>query len=180
MRISLVPALTPLYPYVSTFRSRPMCAVPNMAVFCSSLTSWFPGMLLAFIIIVVVIIWSKFCIFVRPKFIRHSVQFFRVWKSFRCHIKLGNNSALRERGCSLALNQPQLHSRLFIFTTVFFHSTQYNFRCWYSVNECDTVHRLLMLTSSGHPNGRLITVHNRSTVLFTLCKVFVYFWKWVP
>ena len=26
-----------------TFRS--MCAVPNMAVFCSSLTSWFPGML---------------------------------------------------------------------------------------------------------------------------------------
>ena len=35
--ISLVPALTPLYLYVSTFRS--MCAVPNMAVFCSSLTS---------------------------------------------------------------------------------------------------------------------------------------------
>jgi len=44
VRISLVPALTPLYLYVSTFRS--MCAVPNMAVFCSSLTSWFPGMLL--------------------------------------------------------------------------------------------------------------------------------------
>jgi hypothetical protein len=38
VRISLVPALTPLYLYVSTFRS--MCAVPNMAVFCSSLTSW--------------------------------------------------------------------------------------------------------------------------------------------
>ena len=35
--ISLVPALTPLYLYVSTFRS--MCAVPNMVVFCSSLTS---------------------------------------------------------------------------------------------------------------------------------------------
>jgi hypothetical protein len=35
--ISLVPALTLLYLYVSTFRS--MCAVPNMAVFCSSLTS---------------------------------------------------------------------------------------------------------------------------------------------
>jgi len=44
--ISLVPALTPLYLYVSIFRS--MCAVPNMAVFCSSLTSWFPGMLLAY------------------------------------------------------------------------------------------------------------------------------------
>jgi hypothetical protein len=37
VRILLVPALTPLYLYVSTFRS--VCAVPNMAVFCSSLTS---------------------------------------------------------------------------------------------------------------------------------------------
>ena len=44
--ISLVPALTPLYLYVSTFQS--MCAVPNMAFFCSSLTSWFPGMLLRY------------------------------------------------------------------------------------------------------------------------------------
>ena len=37
--ISLVPVLALLYFYVSTFRS--MCAVPNMAVFCSSFTSWF-------------------------------------------------------------------------------------------------------------------------------------------
>jgi hypothetical protein len=44
--ISLVPALTPFYRYISTFRS--MCAVRNMAVFCSSLTSWFPGMLLTY------------------------------------------------------------------------------------------------------------------------------------
>ena len=35
--VTLVPALTPLYLYVSTFRS--MCAVPIMAVSCSSLTS---------------------------------------------------------------------------------------------------------------------------------------------
>ena len=42
--ISLVPALALLYFYVRTFRS--MCAVPNMAVFCSSFTSWFPGTLL--------------------------------------------------------------------------------------------------------------------------------------
>jgi len=42
--VSLVPALALLYFYVSTFRS--MCAVPNMAVFCSSFISWFPGMLL--------------------------------------------------------------------------------------------------------------------------------------
>jgi hypothetical protein len=44
VRISLVPVLTPLYLYVSTFRR--MCAVPNMAVFCSSLTLLFSGMLL--------------------------------------------------------------------------------------------------------------------------------------
>ena len=37
VHISLVPTLTPLYLYVSTFSS--MCAVTNMAVFCSSLTS---------------------------------------------------------------------------------------------------------------------------------------------
>jgi len=46
LHISLVPALTPLFLYVRTFCS--MCAVPNMAVFCSSLTLWFPGMLLAY------------------------------------------------------------------------------------------------------------------------------------
>ena len=42
--ISLIPVLNLLYFYTSTFRS--MCAVPNMAVFCSSWTSYFPGMLL--------------------------------------------------------------------------------------------------------------------------------------
>ena len=46
MLISLVPLLNQLYFYISTFRS--MCAVPNMAVFCSSLTSCFPGMLLTY------------------------------------------------------------------------------------------------------------------------------------
>ena len=35
--ISLVSVLNLLYFYISTFRS--MCAVPNMAIFCSSLTS---------------------------------------------------------------------------------------------------------------------------------------------
>jgi hypothetical protein len=42
--ISPVPALALLYFYISIFRG--MCAVPNTAVLCSSLTSWFPGMLL--------------------------------------------------------------------------------------------------------------------------------------
>ena len=44
--MSLVSALALLYFYFSNFRS--MCAVPNMAVFCSSFTSWFPGMLLMY------------------------------------------------------------------------------------------------------------------------------------
>ena len=42
--ISLVSVLNLLYFYISTVRS--MCAVPKMAVFCSSMTSCFPGMLL--------------------------------------------------------------------------------------------------------------------------------------
>ena len=37
-----------------------MCAVPNMAVFCSSLTSYFPGMFLTFIIIIIIIIIISF------------------------------------------------------------------------------------------------------------------------
>ena len=44
--ISLVPVLNLLRFYISIFRS--MCAVSNMAVFCSSLTSCFPGMLLTY------------------------------------------------------------------------------------------------------------------------------------
>jgi hypothetical protein len=43
---SLAPVFNLLYFYISTFCS--MYAVPNMAVFCSSLTSWFPGMLLMY------------------------------------------------------------------------------------------------------------------------------------
>ena len=44
--VSLVSVLNLLYFYISTFRS--VCAVPSMAIFCSSLTSWFPGMLLTY------------------------------------------------------------------------------------------------------------------------------------
>ena len=44
--ISLVSVLNLLYFYISAFRS--MCAVPYIAVFCSSLTSCFPGMLLTY------------------------------------------------------------------------------------------------------------------------------------
>ena len=54
VRRLLVPALTQLYLYVSTFWS--MCAVPNMAVFCSSLTSWFPVMLLNYFLFFIIII----------------------------------------------------------------------------------------------------------------------------
>ena len=44
--ISLVSVLNLLYFYISIFRS--ICAVPNMAVFWSSLTSCFPCMLLMY------------------------------------------------------------------------------------------------------------------------------------
>ena len=44
--ISLVSVLNLLYFYIRTFRST--CAVPNMAVFSSSLTSCFPAMLLTY------------------------------------------------------------------------------------------------------------------------------------
>jgi len=44
--ISLVSVFNLMYFYISAFRS--MCAEPNTAVFCSSLTSWFPGMLLRY------------------------------------------------------------------------------------------------------------------------------------
>ena len=44
--ISLVSVFNLLYFYISTFRS--MCAVHNMAVFCSSFTSCVPGMLLTY------------------------------------------------------------------------------------------------------------------------------------
>jgi len=46
--ISLVPVLNLLQFYISAFRS--MCAVPNMAVFWSFLTSYFPGVLLTYFI----------------------------------------------------------------------------------------------------------------------------------
>ena len=50
----LVPALALLFFYISTFQS--MCAVPNVAVFCSSLKSLFPGIIIIIIIVVVVVI----------------------------------------------------------------------------------------------------------------------------
>ena len=52
--ISLVSVLNLLYFYISTFRS--VCAVPNTSVFCSSLTSCFPGMLLTYFMNVIIII----------------------------------------------------------------------------------------------------------------------------
>ena len=55
--ISLVPVLNLLYSYISTFRS--MCAVPNMAVFWSSLTSCFPGMLLTYFLNYFEIVWMS-------------------------------------------------------------------------------------------------------------------------
>ena len=48
LRVILSPMMNVLYFYMSTYRS--MCAVHNMAVFCSSLKSCFPGILLRYFI----------------------------------------------------------------------------------------------------------------------------------
>ena len=48
VHLSLAPVLNLLHFYISTFQS--ICAVPNMAVFCSSLTSW---IIIIFIIITI-------------------------------------------------------------------------------------------------------------------------------
>jgi len=81
----LVPAVSLLFFYVSTFRS--MLAVPNMAVFCTSLTSLFPGMSLTyyyyyyFVVIVVVVIVVVVVVVVVSRsssnMDHHSVSYFR-------------------------------------------------------------------------------------------------------
>ena len=51
--ISLVSVFNLLYFYISTSRS--VCAVPNMAVFWSSLTSCFPGMLILLLLLLLLL-----------------------------------------------------------------------------------------------------------------------------
>jgi hypothetical protein len=52
--ISLVSVFNLLYFYISTSRS--VCAVPNMAVFWSSLTSCFPGMLILLLLLLLLLL----------------------------------------------------------------------------------------------------------------------------
>jgi len=87
--ISLVSVLNLLYFYISTFRS--MCAVPNMAVFWSSLTSCLPGMLLTYflndseIVPVAPIITGVTFVFTFHKcciYIVRSLYFRILWASF--------------------------------------------------------------------------------------------------
>ena len=53
VHVMLFPILNVLYFYISTLRST--CAVPNMAVFCSSLIPYFPGRWLLFPCILVML-----------------------------------------------------------------------------------------------------------------------------
>ena len=81
--ISLVSVLNLLYFYISTFRS--MCAVPNMATSCSSLTSWFLGTLLTYFLNVfetvpVAPIISAITFFFLSFYIPHALYFY--WKVF--------------------------------------------------------------------------------------------------
>ena len=94
--ISLVSVLNLLYFYVSTFRS--VCAVPNVAVFCSSLTSCFPGMLLTYFLndfeivyIIIVIIYIYFIIIIIFKYVlqvTNAADFGLVSRKRRLHITL--------------------------------------------------------------------------------------------
>ena len=47
-QVVVFPMLNILYFYVNTFRS--MCSMPSMTVFCSSLMSCFPGMLIMYFV----------------------------------------------------------------------------------------------------------------------------------
>jgi len=73
--ISLVSVLNLLYFYISTFRS--MCAVYNMAVFCSSLTSCFPGMMLTYFLNDFEMSQSPLLLLVSPSFVTfHNALYF--------------------------------------------------------------------------------------------------------
>ena len=72
--ISLVSVLNLLYFYISTFRS--MCAVPNKAVFCSSLTSCFPGMLLTYFLNDSEIVPVSLLLLVSPLFLHSTCAVF--------------------------------------------------------------------------------------------------------
>jgi len=72
--ISLVPVLNLLYFYISTFRI--MCAVPNMAVFCSSLTSCFPGMLLTYFLNDFEIVQSPLLLLASPLFLHYYYYYY--------------------------------------------------------------------------------------------------------
>jgi len=72
--ISLVSVLNILYLYISTFRS--MYAVPNMAIFWSSVTSCFPGMLLTFFLNDFEIVSVTLLLLVSPWFLHSTCAVF--------------------------------------------------------------------------------------------------------
>jgi hypothetical protein len=70
--ISLAPALALMYFYIITFRS--MCAVPNMAVFCSSLIS---VTLLLLLLLLLLVLNNFLCVFVLTACVDINVQDFK-------------------------------------------------------------------------------------------------------
>jgi len=72
--ISLVPALILLKLYVRTSCS--VCAVPNMAVFCSSFTSCFTGMLLIYFLNDLICSQSLQLLLVSPLFLPSTIAVF--------------------------------------------------------------------------------------------------------
>jgi hypothetical protein len=74
MPISLAANLPLMYFYISTFRN--MCAEPNMPVFCSSLTSWFSGMVLMYFLIIFKLFQLFKFLLVLPHFLQSTYAVF--------------------------------------------------------------------------------------------------------
>ena len=99
-----------LYLYISTFRS--VCAVPNMAVCCSSFTSCFPGMLLTYFLNdyetvpvapIITGIAFVFTFYIRCISVVRSL-YFRIFSASFCnHISVSSHCTVYQHTCSLCI-----------------------------------------------------------------------------
>ena len=103
----LCPALDLLFFYFST--SWKQCAVPNMAIFCNSLTSWFPDMLPTYFLYdfemvpvapIITVITSAFTFHMRCIFIVRSL-YFKIISAIFNHISVSWNCSIYYHVCSL-------------------------------------------------------------------------------
>jgi hypothetical protein len=82
--ISLVSVLNLSYFYISTFRNT--CLAPSMAIFCSSLTSCFPGVLLTYFLNDFEIVPVALLLLVSPLFLHSTCAVFLLFRIFSAFI----------------------------------------------------------------------------------------------